>query len=107
VESFQSRYGLVPFRQYGVNRSHYVLGACECCAHSLVADHCHVHQWIRGVLCRACNAKMRQVDVNGFRNASARAISHWLKCPDCLATFKPNGPESVKAFREAIRRFER
>lgn len=73
--------------------------ACEACGAGgdyLVPDHCHRHGWVRGTLCRQCNAHMSLLDGAASRQAIASwpagrletLTLHWLKCPECqLADF--------------------
>jgi hypothetical protein len=62
--------------------------ACEACgeeSHSPVEDHCHTHGWVRGILCRLCNARMAVIDrgvmPNGTDVEALLAIAH--RCPEC------------------------
>lgn len=45
-------------------------------------DHCHVHGWVRGVVCQSCNQVLRGID-EGWRPAEASYAEHRAKCPDC------------------------
>ncbi len=56
----------------------------------LINDHCHVHSWVRGTLCRSCNGIMRRVDVGFIPRTAIRrfgsgdpVIAQYLRCPDC------------------------
>jgi hypothetical protein len=61
----------------------------------VVYDHCHIHDRIRGVLCRDCNNAMTHVDagvdLSGVRSGRKWAelwpafLAYWERCPECLA----------------------
>lgn len=63
--------------------------ACEACGQITTqeTDHCHAHGWVRGVLCRSCNALMILIDrrtapkVDAVLAAALVAIRN--RCPDC------------------------
>jgi len=63
--------------------------ACEACGQITTqeTDHCHEHGWVRGVLCRSCNALMIRIDrhispkVEAVLVAALVAIRN--RCMDC------------------------
>lgn len=51
-------------------------------------DHCHVHGWIRGLVCASCNSVIRHLDNRGYllryRVTLREAYrAHLNQCPDC------------------------
>jgi hypothetical protein len=60
---------------------------CEICGimdgTSYFFDHCHLHGWVRGIVCPLCNSQLRAADSG--TGWSARYMLHWAKCPDCRA----------------------
>lgn len=62
--------------------------ACDVCggeSHSPVADHCHRHGWIRGTLCRLCNARMALVDRGVMPTGTVveKLLAIRRRCPQC------------------------
>ena len=62
--------------------------SCEACAAEgpgLVTDHCHEHGWVRGTLCRLCNARMVLVDDGVMPNGEAieGLLAIARRCPEC------------------------
>lgn len=61
-------------------------------------DHCHIHGYVRGIVCISCNNKLKRFDgimatgrleVLPFRlwRAPVSAyIEHWNRCPECVLT---------------------
>ena len=75
-------------------------GACAIpkCRRSFprVYDHCHAHDYVRGVLCNWCNGLMAFIDVRisliitiGHPRVTAAEhaalLAHWRRCPYCAA----------------------
>lgn len=74
-------------------------------------DHCHRHDYIRGILCGTCNNLMRDQDRRGFHGPGDYALEHWnisatagrdadlirnlglleyaVNCPDCSHAMNP------------------
>lgn len=53
-----------------------------------VWDHCHLHDYVRGMLCRTHNGLMSWLDarIAGHQASSdANLMEHWLRCPQCAA----------------------
>jgi len=54
-------------------------------------DHCHVHGWVRGVLCPRCNTLMAFIDRRATLRKSAitapltlaALVAYAARCPDC------------------------
>ena len=50
-------------------------------------DHCNEHGWVRGSLCRSCNAVMSMVDRGRvspiFARGARRLMTHQRRCPGC------------------------
>jgi hypothetical protein len=74
--------------RYGDHRPPPPGASCEACGagpHGLVNDHCHKHGWVRGTLCRTCNARMTMLD--GGVTANGDAVDELLaiagRCPEC------------------------
>lgn len=70
----------------------------------MVADHCHGHGWVRGILCCSCNALMVFIDrrmavresaLKG-RLTLAALVAHAARCPDC----EPFGIEDLSTARK-------
>jgi hypothetical protein len=62
-----------------------------------VWDHCHLHDFVRGELCRYHNVQMGHVDryaVQSFRSPQ-KLRDHWARCPECAA-FGPWHPIMVQ-----------
>jgi Recombination endonuclease VII len=71
----------------------------------MVADHCHVHGWVRGPACPRCNTFMafidRRISPRGLAPLALSAlVAHAARCPDCepfgvenLEPTRPIGPE--------------
>lgn len=76
------------YRRSSVKAAH---GECVVCGRDerLDRDHCHKHGYVRGLVCRRCNIRMRDVDQGRMaRTVQAEAdrsalVDHWHKCPDC------------------------
>lgn len=69
----------------------------------LVFDHCHVHGWVRGIVCMACNnalgnQELRDVYLakqrDGGSAEAAAMLVYLVKCPDC-ASEDATGPVLV------------
>jgi hypothetical protein len=63
--------------------------SCEICLTSdgrrYQFDHCHVHGWVRGILCAFCNIAVGHADRGMEPWASdPRHRAHQFKCLDCL-----------------------
>jgi DNA-binding XRE family transcriptional regulator len=68
---------------------------CVVCAVSdvqLYRDHCHVHGWIRGLVCRRCNGMMSVVDAGSIPRGSKMTaagitaddlVAHAARCQSC------------------------
>lgn len=63
---------------------------CEARPGRPVVDHCHEHQWVRGVLCARCNSAMSYIDQRipptaalAFGVTLDTLISFAARCPDC------------------------
>jgi len=71
-------------------------GACELCpSKATVFDHCHMHGWIRGELCRSHNGRMQLIDGGRRRELwEPWVVAHWRRCPDCAFT-EPTFAEDV------------
>jgi transposase len=53
-----------------------------------VYEHCHRHDWIRGVTCGNCNGRMALVDARVDECAEpdwAPYLAWWQRCPECAA----------------------
>ncbi len=48
-------------------------------------DHCHLHDYVRGVLCHGCNIQMAWVDARAAVAAGDWRIAYWGRCPRCAA----------------------
>lgn len=63
--------------------------ACEACGQvaKQETDHCHTHGWVRGVLCRSCNALMILVDRRIAPKVEAVLVTALVAvrnhCPGC------------------------
>jgi Recombination endonuclease VII len=63
---------------------------CESCGSTKtrpVADHCHAHGWVRGLICRQCNGLMGLIDQRITPQVEAvllkALLALWHRCPDC------------------------
>jgi hypothetical protein len=72
-----------------------VIDGCDYSYPGRVYDHCHVHDYIRGVLCLWHNGGMRLIDAHvaletrrGAAHAreTAARLAHWARCPECTAS---------------------
>lgn len=68
--------------------------ACSVCgvlSSKPVVDHCHVHGWVRGVVCRSCNAYMARIDlrIRPFLEVARieQLIIHAGRCLECPPVF--------------------
>jgi hypothetical protein len=51
-----------------------------------VWDHCHHHDYVRGMLCREHNGDMQPLDARILgADRDAALMVHWLRCPRCEA----------------------
>ena len=86
TDTFIERHGLIKYGQARWRRLPCPRW-CEICrstAHVAYGfDHCHVHGWVRGILCGPCNTQMQGVDAGKIPLASPY-VEHWRRCPDCL-----------------------
>jgi len=83
--TFIERHGLIRYDGHAL-RSLPRPRWCEICRSpkhvTYQLDHCHVHDWVRGVLCGVCNQQMRRVD-RGQVPLVSPYVEHWRLCPDC------------------------
>lgn len=53
----------------------------------LVYDHCHLHGFVRGVICIPCNSRMIMTERRIIPESPMRLweglLNHWAKCPEC------------------------
>ena len=63
---------------------------CELCGNTPakpVRDHCHEHDWVRGIICPSCNVRMRYIDRRIAPRVGPRVlaalVAFWHRCPDC------------------------
>ncbi len=110
--TFIEEHGLVRYSfRVGLRKMH-VGKACEGCARPGTGtglDHCHAHDWVRGVLCGGCNYKMGAIDA---RKASPYhspvLLKYWENCPDCRegapwsAVGPPPAPRSSSGKKTSI-----
>ena len=104
---FIQRHGLVQYK-HGLGARYPREGSCEvgiCRAYGieagtghLVHDHCHVHGWVRGLVCVPCNNRLMHIET-GLRPIPPRwqypaLLAHLLKCPDCPRAALPQVPAS-------------
>ena len=64
------------------------VGPCWQCGSHLQPsyEHCHLHDYVRGILCHSCNIQMILVDARvTVRLADDWRIAHWAHCPHCAA----------------------
>jgi recombination endonuclease VII len=86
----------LPTRQYSVIRNLRkrnlvapASGQCEMSACyggncALKYDHCHIHDYIRGILCHSCNIMMIDIDARVFVSWKPAAFAeYWAHCPQC------------------------
>lgn len=83
-----------------------VEGPCQCCGggdldspQQFVVDHCHEHDYIRGIICRGCNGYMSVVDnpgddtiwrrAWGLEYSWTRCVAWREECPECRGTRAP------------------
>lgn len=63
--------------------------SCLMCGTSgtrLERDHCHIHGWVRGTLCRSCNSLMGHFDAQVpplKQSRWAACIAHRHRCHQC------------------------
>jgi len=102
-DTFIERHGLIRYDGHAL-RSLPRPRWCEICRSpkhvTYQLDHCHVHGWVRGVLCGPCNQQMRRVDRGKVPLVSPYA-EHWRLCPDCreLGVVSPQPPPRPKGQR--------
>lgn len=66
-------------------------GPCSVCGAMarLERDHCHEHGYLRGVVCRRCNLRMKPVDQGNMAGTVREEVDrqalvvHWHNCPKC------------------------
>ena len=79
-----------------------------------VWDHCHVHDYVRGILCRTHNVQMGPVDRQDHshlraiqrhlgQQGIAELLAYWLRCPECAA-LGPWQPIMVRHSSAIVRR---
>jgi hypothetical protein len=88
---------------------------CDISHGVFVYDHCHIHGYVRGVICASCNRKMFRFDkYMAARNFTRIARSqwwapvssyfrHWEKCPECKLEFETG--EVVKLLDNVGKRY--
>jgi hypothetical protein len=80
------------------------IGICELCKvqATLINDHCHIHGYIRGTLCKGCNYRIGpgryglfyssliirlggkyDKRTNAYKQAIARIMAYIRQCPAC------------------------
>jgi len=107
--TFMERHGLVRWWK-DMGRRYPRDGSCEICGRDtaglaadakalgyapkawlarLMFDHCHVHLWVRGLLCLPCNTDMGVYDkslrVRQGEERRSLMTAHARKCPGCAA----------------------
>jgi hypothetical protein len=71
----------------------------------LVFDHCHVHGWVRGLICMACNNALISLEHGRgsvHRGAEVAALLRYLaNCPGCPPGGPPDGVPAWPGRRQA------
>ena len=102
MAGFIEKYGLVKYNR-NLGKKYPRTGACEVCGQAeyvsysgktvkLVFDHCHIHGWVRGMICAGCNVEMGRVDSHIVRDDKDLKAAHDFtiallsqhhRCPGC------------------------
>jgi len=91
---FIGRHGLVRYKPT-LGRKYPRDGLCEVCNRPptrakpiLLFDHCHLHGWVRGLVCSMCNDGLGFLEngrelKNVYATLATRLAKFRLNCPDC------------------------
>lgn len=89
--SFIERHGYVKYH-HNLRREYPCAGPCEisasCYTDRFVFDHCHIHNWVRGIICAGCNVLMgsmidRHVHEASLNKRYLKLLTHFNRCPEC------------------------
>jgi hypothetical protein len=105
---------MTPLVQYGQHQKKIPFGTpCAGCGSTeqtpRFPDHCHLHGWVRGIVCRPCNARMITIDQMGTPSAVDEALLAALlaqrhRCPECPPISSADLAPSLGAARQRTRK---
>ncbi len=120
------------YEEYTRQRKQKLTGPCQIKLCSRVSkrfymDHCHIHGYIRGVVCPSCNSAMKRIDkimrAHGSLTFNTRVLNgltrwanvppssylhHWDRCPGCEFQFSGDQVIGIlDAHRATIQKIKR